>query len=122
MSIVVRSCYKCHGFLSASHGLKILHFVDEELHVHECVRCTPCCFCAPWQGSTAKTDPPSVPVHVWLHTEVRYLANKVYSVLQGVKLSSGQGKEEEAGNAAGSGGRRFREVQLQEPIRYGMYE
>ena len=40
--------------------------------------------------------------------------------LQGAKLSSGQGKEGEgtgAGGPAGGGGRRFREVQLQEPIR-----
>ena len=40
--------------------------------------------------------------------------------LQGAKLSSGQGKEGEGpggGGPAGGGGRRFREVQLQEPIR-----
>ncbi|KAL0043059.1 hypothetical protein WJX79_007872 [Trebouxia sp. C0005] len=39
---------------------------------------------------------------------------------EGAKLSSGQGKDEEAGGggALGVGGRRFREVQLQEPIRY----
>ncbi|KAL0030160.1 hypothetical protein WJX77_000722 [Trebouxia sp. C0004] len=39
---------------------------------------------------------------------------------EGAKLSSGQGKDEEAGGggAVGVGGRRFREVQLQEPIRY----
>jgi len=39
--------------------------------------------------------------------------------MQGAKLSSGQGKDDEAGGggAAGGGGRRFREVQLQEPIR-----
>lgn len=41
--------------------------------------------------------------------------------LQGAKLSSGQDKEGEGagggGPAAGGGGRRFREVQLQEPIR-----
>ena len=41
--------------------------------------------------------------------------------LQGAKLSSGQGKEGEGtagGGPAGGGGRRFREVQLQEPIRW----
>ncbi|KAA6428370.1 MAG: N-acetyltransferase 10 [Trebouxia sp. A1-2] len=39
---------------------------------------------------------------------------------EGAKLSSGQGKDAEAGGggALGVGGRRFREVQLQEPIRY----
>ena len=43
--------------------------------------------------------------------------------IQGAKLSSGQGKGEEGGveggGGLGSGGRRFREVQLQEPIRSG---
>lgn len=40
---------------------------------------------------------------------------------EGAKLSSGQGKDEQDGagtGAGGAGGRRFREVQLQEPIRY----
>ena len=37
--------------------------------------------------------------------------------LQGAKLSSGQGKEEAGGGSGGTGARRFREVQLQEPIR-----
>lgn len=39
---------------------------------------------------------------------------------EGAKLSSGQGKDAEAGGGGGMGlgGRRFREVQLQEPIRY----
>ena len=36
--------------------------------------------------------------------------------VQGAKLSSGQGKEE-GGAGGGTAGRRFREVQLQEPIR-----
>ena len=38
--------------------------------------------------------------------------------VQGAKLSSGQARDGEgSGGAAGGGGRRFREVQLQEPIR-----
>lgn len=42
----------------------------------------------------------------------------VHVFVQGAKLSSGQAKDGEgSGGAAGGGGRRFREVQLQEPIR-----
>ena len=51
------------------------------------------------------------------HLACDYVAS--HCIVQGAKLSSGQGKDEEAGGggALGVGGRRFREVQLQEPIR-----